>query len=181
MKELEKEVQNRLVDHNARIPLKEKDADILYVPLSGALTIVPEAIIFNAVEESWTLSMFESANYAFFLSDSSKFKQIAGRIIKEAERLKVKKIVVTECGHAYTAMRWELPQLLGSSLHFHIMSILEVLNEYFQAGRLYLDPSKNPEPVTYHDPCNLGRKVVSLKNHASDKSCRIRFPGNVSK
>ncbi|HID77157.1 MAG TPA: (Fe-S)-binding protein, partial [Planctomycetaceae bacterium] len=29
--------------------------------------------------------------------------------------------------------------------------------EHIQAGRLELDKSKNPQPVTYHDPCNFGR------------------------
>jgi len=39
-----------------------------------------------------------------------------------------------------------------------LRSILEVLDEYVREGRLPLDPTKNSEPVTYHDSCNLGRK-----------------------
>jgi Fe-S oxidoreductase len=30
--------------------------------------------------------------------------------------------------------------------------------EYIRDGRLQLDPTRNPQPVTYHDPCNQGRK-----------------------
>ncbi len=33
-----------------------------------------------------------------------------------------------------------------------------MLDEYVQDGLLPLDPSVNAEPITYHDPCNLGRK-----------------------
>jgi Fe-S oxidoreductase len=102
--------------------------------------------------------MFETSDYAVFLGDSTKARRITERIINEAKRLKVEEIVLTECGHAYTAVRWEAPKWFGGTLPFRIRSILEVLDEYIRAGRLTLDPSRNIEPVTYHDSCNLGRK-----------------------
>ncbi len=104
------------------------------------------------------MSMFEASNYGVFLGDSAKSKRIAERIINEAKRLKVKEIVLTECGHAYTTLRWEAPKWFGDPLPFRVRSILEVLDEYVRDNRLKLDPSKNSEPVTYHDSCNLGRK-----------------------
>jgi Fe-S oxidoreductase len=104
------------------------------------------------------MSMFEASNYGVFLGDSAKTKRISERIINEAKRLKVKEIVLTECGHAYTTLRWEAPKWFSDPLPFHIRSILEVLDEYVRDNRLQLDPSKNSEPVTYHDSCNLGRK-----------------------
>ena len=158
LKELEVEVQDRLGSDKARIPVDVEGAKILYVPLSGAHTITPPATVFNAVGESWTISMFEAANYATYLGDIPKAKRIAERILKEAERLKVQEIVITECGHAYHAMRWEAPKWFGGPLPFRVRSILEVLDEYVRAGRLRLNPSANPEPVTLHDSCNLGRK-----------------------
>lgn len=130
----------------------------MYVPLSGAHTILPEAILFNAAHESWTMSMFEASNYSVFLGDSVKSKRIAERIINEAKRLKVKEVVLTECGHAYTTLRWEAPKWFGEPLPFKVRSILEVLDEYAGAKRINVDPAKNSEPVTYHDSCNLGRK-----------------------
>jgi Fe-S oxidoreductase len=158
VKELEKEVQKRLGDPKACIPVDQVGAKILYVPLSGAHTIVPQAVIFNAVGASWTLSMFEAANYAVFLGDAAKAKRITERIVKEAKRLGVEEIVLTECGHAYTAMRWEAAKWFGGPLPFRVRSILEVLDEYVSEGRLALDPARNVERVTYHDSCNLGRK-----------------------
>jgi len=158
VKEIEKELQNHLGNPEASIPIDKEGARILYVPLSGAHTILPEAIIFNAAHESWTLSMFEASNYAYFLGDSDKAKRIAMRIINEATRLKVKEIVLTECGHAYTLMRWEVPKWLGGPLLFRVRNILEVLDEYTRDSRLTLDPSRNSEALTYHDSCNLGRK-----------------------
>jgi Fe-S oxidoreductase len=35
--------------------------------------------------------------------------------------------------------------------------VLELLDEYIAAGRIRVDPRKNPERVTLHDPCNLVR------------------------
>jgi len=157
VKELEKEVQDRLGDSKARIPVEEKGARMLYVPLAGAHTIVPQAILLNAAKESWTLAMFESSNYAVFLSDPVRSKRITGRVIKEAQKLNTEEIVVTECGHGYTAMRWEANKWFGK-LPFGVRSILEVLDDYVREGRIHLDPSKNVQPTTYHDSCNLGRK-----------------------
>jgi Fe-S oxidoreductase len=54
-------------------------------------------------------------------------------------------------------MRWEAPKWFGQ-LPFRVRSILEVLDEYLREGRLHLDSSKNSQPTTYHDSCNLGRK-----------------------
>jgi Fe-S oxidoreductase len=158
VKEIEKQLQEFLGTPDAVIPIDKAGAQILYVPLSGAHTILPEAIIFNAAHESWTMSMFEASNYGVFLGDSAKTKRISERIINEAKRLKVKEIVLTECGHAYSTLRWEAPKWFSDPLPFRIRSILEVLDEYVRDNRLQLDPSKNSEPVTYHDSCNLGRK-----------------------
>ena len=156
--EIEKELKTRTGNKDASIPIGREGARILYVPLSGAHTILPEAIIFNLVNESWTLSMFEAANYGVFLGDIAKAKRIAERIINEAKRLKVEEVVLTECGHAYSTLRWEAPKWFGGPLPFRVRSILEVLDEYVSDKRLTLDPGRNNEPVTYHDSCNLGRK-----------------------
>lgn len=154
---LEEEVQEKLGDPTARIPVNEP-AEILYVPLSGAHTIVPQAIIFNVLGVSWSLSMFDASNYAMFIADIPRAKKIAQRVISEAERLGVKELVISECGHAYAAFKWEAPKWFGGPLPFKVRSIVEVLDEYVSNGLLELDPTANPEPVTYHDPCNLGRK-----------------------
>jgi len=37
-------------------------------------------------------------------------------------------------------------------------SLMITMANWFKNGKIKVDPSCNPEPVTYHDPCNLGRK-----------------------
>ncbi len=154
---LEKQVQDKLGDPDARIPLSE-EAEILYVPLSGAHTMIPAAMIFNAAKANWTMSLYEASNYGLFIADIPRAKKIVERLIKEAKRVKAKTLVVTECGHAYGVLKWEAPKWFKKKFDFEVKSLLEVMDEYVQQGLLNLDPSKNSEPVTYHDPCNMGRK-----------------------
>ena len=154
---LEKQVQDKLGDPEARIPLSE-EADILYVPLSGVHTMIPAAVIFNAAKASWSMSLFEASNYGLFIADIPKAKKIVERILKEAERVKAKTLVVTECGHAYGVLKWEAPKWFKKRFNFEVKSILEVMDDYVSQGLLQIDPTKNPEAVTYHDPCNMGRK-----------------------
>lgn len=158
IKELEAELQKKVGDPEARIPVEVEGARFLYVPLSGAHTILPAAEIFYHAGESWTLSMFEAANYGIFLNDPVRSKRITERIIREAERLKVQEIIITECGHAYAVSRWEAPKWFNDrQWTFKVRSILEVMDEYIQTGRIHVDPARNPFSVTYHDSCNLGR------------------------
>jgi Fe-S oxidoreductase len=157
IKLLEKQVQEQLNNPDARIPMDEK-ADILYVPLSGAHTMLPQALIFNSLDVSWTMSFFEASNYGLFISDLPRAKRITYRILKEAQRLEVKEIVVSECGHAYSLLKWEAPKWFDGGFTYQVKSIVELLDEYIQQGRLNLNPAKNPDAVTYHDPCNVGRK-----------------------
>jgi Fe-S oxidoreductase len=158
VRDMEQELQALTGHPEARIPLQKQGAKMLYVALAGAHTILPVAAIFDAVGEDWTLSIFEAANYAVFLNDTRRAREIAKRIVDEAKTLGVEEIVISECGHAYQAMCWQAPNWFGGDFTFRVRSIVEVIAGYIQQGRLELDPTANPEPITYHDPCNLARK-----------------------
>lgn len=155
--ELENGLKELIGDPTVAIPVDKQGADILYVGLSGAHTIVPPAAIFHATGVNWTLSLMEASNYGVFLADSKRAKRITERIVSEALRLGVKEVVVGECGHAYTALRWEAPKWFGGPFPFRVRSIVELVAEWIEVGRLKLDPRANALPVTYHDSCNLGR------------------------
>jgi Fe-S oxidoreductase len=119
---------------------------------------LPVAAILETAVADWTLSIYEAANYGVFLGDASRAKEIAKRIVDEAAELGVEEIVISECGHAYYAMRWTAPNWFGDEFTFQVRSIVEVIAEYIQQNRLKLDPSANPELITYHDSCNIARK-----------------------
>ena len=155
--QMEKELQTMVGDLNARITVDRKGARVLYVALAGAHTILPPAAIFWAAKEDWTLSIYEAANYGVFLGDTARAKKIAGRIIDEAKALCVEEVIVAECGHACASLVWEAPNWFGETFPFKTRSLVELMADYVKQGRLKLDPTANPEAITYHDSCNLAR------------------------
>jgi len=134
------------------IPVDVHGADLLYVALAGAHSIVPAAAVFNAAGENWTLSFFEAVNFGAFVGDPTKTKLILDRIVNEAKRLKVKEVCICECGTAFRIMK----QLSGKQ-PFEVSSITEVHARYLREGRIRVDKSKFKEPITYHDPCQIAR------------------------
>jgi Fe-S oxidoreductase len=136
------------------IPVDVEGADLLYVALAGAHSIIPAAAIFNAAGENWTLSFFEAVNFGAFVGDPTKTKLILDRIVNEAKRLKVKEVCICECGTAYRVMK----QLTGEQ-PFKVTSITEVHARYIREGRIKLDKSKLDGGVTYHDPCQIARNA----------------------
>jgi Fe-S oxidoreductase len=136
------------------IPVDVYGADLLYVALAGAHSIIPAAAIFNAAGENWTLSFFEAVNFGAFVGDPSKTKLILNRIVNEAKRLKVKQVCVCECGTAYRVMK----QLSGNQ-PFEVVSITEVHARYLREGRIKLDKTRLNRAVTYHDPCQIARNA----------------------
>jgi Fe-S oxidoreductase len=157
IREMEDQLRDITGDPNAMIPVEKQRAKILYVPLAGAHTILPPAVVFNAAREDWTHSIFEASNYGVLLADINRAKQVAKRIVDEANRLGVEEIVISECGHAYSSYRWDVPNWFAGEFHFKVRSLIEVIAEYIADGRITVDPTVIPEAVTYHDSCNLAR------------------------
>ena len=133
------------------IPIGVLNADVLFVGLSGKDSIIPAAAILNAAKVNWTLSSFEAVNFGAFMGDPKRTKEIAGRIIAEAERLKVKEVAIVECGTAYRVMK----QQTGKH-SFEVVSFVELISRYLREGRIHLNKTVE-QKLTYHDPCQMGR------------------------
>ena len=138
----------------AVIPMDVEGADLLFVALAGAHSIIPSAAVFNAAGEKWTLSFFEAVNFGAFVGDPTKTKLIMDRIVNEATRLKVKEVCICECGTAFRVMKQQ-----SGEQPFEVRSITEVHASYIKDGRIKLDKSKIKGPVTYHDPCQIARNA----------------------
>jgi Fe-S oxidoreductase len=154
VKRLETEVVQKWQTEVGRsaIPVDVEGADLLYVALAGAHSIIPAAAVFNAAGENWTLSFFEAVNFGAFVGDPTKTKLILDRIVTEATRLKVGEVCICECGTAYRVMK----QMSGKQ-PFKVSSITEVHARYLREGRIKVDKSKSTGPITYHDPCQIAR------------------------
>lgn len=159
IKVLEKRLQEEFAP-DLRIPVEKEGAQILYIPLVGEHATVPMAKIFHAAQENWTISLFTATNHSFFVGDMEKAKQAANWIVQEARRLGVTTIVYPECGHATrTAMQyfdaWFGDQVAGIKR----MNVVQLVAAYLAGGKIRVKPGTFTTPLTYHDPCNLGRNV----------------------
>ena len=67
-------------------------------------------------------------------------------------------VVVPECGHAYPALRWDGPNVVGRAFPFEVLAISELIGRELESGRLRLTPLGPGKRVTFHDPCKFGRK-----------------------
>ena len=153
IRNLEKEVIAKWKGESGHvIPLDVEGANILYVALAGAHLIIPTASIFNAAKENWTLSFFEAVNFGAFVGDPTKTQLIAKRIIDEAIKLKVKEVVICECGTAFRVMK----HLVGKQ-PFEVSHIAEVVARYLKAGRIRVEKDRLEGLITYHDPCQSAR------------------------
>ena len=146
------------------IPRDVGGSEILFAaPVSDYImeadTLMGIAKTFHAAGARWTISTenFDAINYGLFYSDEI-LEQILNRLLAAAHHLQCKTLVIGECGHA-TKAGLLFQKVYGKADYgnIRIKSILEVSHEFFASGRLRFDPSKNPDLVTYHDPCNLGR------------------------
>ena len=148
-----------------RIPMDRKGADILLIHNAGEFISWPEnvaafAVIFEEAGLSWTLSSelagYDAVNYGVWYDDVQLAK-VALRHAQLAKELRVKKIVIGECGHAHKASIVVSDRVYPPDLNIPRESYLPLLEEIVLSGKLKLDPQKNDFPITLHDPCNLVR------------------------
>jgi Fe-S oxidoreductase len=146
------------------VPVEREGVDYLVLMSSMEIINFPEYLsalsrIFKQAGVTWTLASdaFEATNSGIQIGASDLARVIVSRIVVAAERLKVKCVISPECGHAFTALRWEGPNLMGKPFGFEVKHILEVLDELLKAGKLRTK-GKDQRPLTYHDPCQIARR-----------------------
>jgi Fe-S oxidoreductase len=146
-------------------PWDVEGADILLIHNAGEILAWPEnpgafGVILNAAGVSWTMSSdiagYDSVNYGVWYDDA-QMARVALLHAETGRKLKVKKIVIGECGHAHKSLLVTADRLLTGDLRVPRESSLTVLRDIVSSGRLRLDPGRNDFPVTLHDPCNMVR------------------------
>ncbi|MCB1903115.1 MAG: (Fe-S)-binding protein, partial [Gammaproteobacteria bacterium] len=142
-----------------------------YMALFSSMEVVnfPEYIasvarIFDTAGVSWTISSeaFEATNAGIQIGSREGAKEIVSRAVNAAEKLGVKYLISPECGHAYTAIRWEGPNLIGRRYRFEVIHILELLDQLMREGRIRFN-GKSDTPMTLHDPCQIVRRGGVIK------------------
>lgn len=161
---MQEELQKDIDDPSAKIPVDKVGAEYMLTlnpreAMFYPLLLQAQAKVLNVARADWTLSsnVWDATNYALFNGDDVAAKEISRKLCDEAERLQVKTVLMTECGHGYRVMRFEAANWLGRRLSIGVKSFNEVVADWVRQGSLKLDPSRNTESVTYHDPCNQAR------------------------
>lgn len=146
------------------IPLDKPGVE--YMALLSSMEIInfPEYIgalarVFHQAGVTWTISTkaFEATNSGVQIGVSDIARQVVMRIVDAAEELGVKSVISPECGHAFMALRWEGPNLIGRRYRFDVIHIIELLEQLREQGRLRTR-GKDSRKLTYHDPCQIARR-----------------------
>jgi len=161
---LEAQIRHTEKELGYAIPVDVEGADYLLLLSSMEIMNFPEFIsavarIFKHAGITWTISSeaFEATNSGIQIGVSEIAAELVERIVAAAAKLKVKYVISPECGHAYMAIRWEGPNLIGRPYDFKVVHILELLDELRATGRLQTS-GKETQRLTYHDPCQISRR-----------------------
>ncbi|MBM2816277.1 MAG: hypothetical protein HW421_3039 [Ignavibacteria bacterium] len=153
---------------NIKFPLDVEDAEyIFFAPVSDYLmeaeTLMGIATVLHTAGVSWTIGSkyFDAINYGLFYSDL-----VLGRVLnkmeEEVKRLRAKKVLIGECGHATRSATF-LKTFWHGDDNPEIVNILQLTHKLVMEGKIKIDPDKIKEKVTYHDPCNIARQNWIVK------------------
>ena len=148
-----------------RIPLEKEGADIMYSvigpePKFQAQLIYQMAVIMNVAGVDWTMPAspgWDNSDMAMYTGDNEIMGRIKRVHFETAARLRVKRIVMGECGHAFRSvydmgnrwLGWRMPPI-------PIVHAIDFYYELIKGGKIKI-AKKFEEPVTLHDPCNVVR------------------------
>jgi len=164
-----------------RIPLEKEGADIMYSiigpePKFMALLIYQAAIIFETAGLSWTMPAtpgWDNSDMAMYTCDNEIMGRVKRVHFETAIRLRVKRIVMGECGHAFRSvfdmgnrwLGWKMPPI-------PVVHAIQFYYELIKEGRIKI-AKKYEEPVTLHDPCNVirGAGLADMARYVVNSIC----------
>ncbi|WP_243545331.1 electron transfer complex ferredoxin TmcB [Pseudodesulfovibrio tunisiensis] len=166
---------------NMRIPLDKNGADIMYSviapePKFRTHLIYQATAILHEADIDFTMPTttgWDNSDMAMYSGDF----EIMGRLKRDhfecAQGLKVKKIVMGECGHAFRSVydmgnRWNA----WKDYPVEVVHSIEFFAELLRSGKIKMK-EKYPEPVTIHDPCNVirGRGLMEELRYVVGEIC----------
>jgi Fe-S oxidoreductase len=164
-----------------RIPLEKEGADVMYSVIAPEPKILAQLLanmaqIFTVAGENWTMPAtdgWDNSNMAMYSGDFEIMGRVERLHWETAERLKVKKIVMGECGHAFRGAVYDGPRWLGWQFPpIPMMHAIEYYYDVLKSGRVKVK-EKYKEHVTIQDPCNTvrGRGLGDKLRYVVDALC----------
>lgn len=161
---MREEVADELGISNFEIPIDKQDCDFMYTINPREIKFDPRSIanalkIFYVAAERWTFPGWgwDQTNFGLFSGDDKLGAYVAKNVYEAAERLRARRIVISECGHGYRSTRWEGYNWAEYDQILPTESVIFTIMRYIKDGRIKVDPSLNQESVTFHDSCNIAR------------------------
>lgn len=150
-------------DYEVEIPVDQPEAEVLATFSSIEIMKYPESLVatakvLNRSGCTWTVSTrgYEATNFGMLSGNVAWQRSMSLKLIEAAIACKAKILVLPECGHAYSALRWQGANMLGRPLPFRVLHISEFLAESLRSGRLKVRPLA--KAVAFHDPCQISRR-----------------------
>lgn len=150
-------------ENDIEIPLDKARAEILCTISSIEIMKYPQSMVATArimrhLGADWTFRSdgYEATNFGMLSGNIDWQRKLSLKLIEAAVAAQAKVLILPECGHAYSALRWEGANIYGRPLPFRVLHISEFLAEQVRAGKLRLRPFK--KSVTFHDPCQVSRR-----------------------
>jgi Fe-S oxidoreductase len=107
---------------------------------------------------AWTVSSrgYEATNFGMLAGAAEWQREATMKLVDAAAACGASVVLVPECGHAYSALRWQGASAAGRALAFRVLHVTEFIAELLAKGALRLNPVH--ETVTFHDPCQVSRR-----------------------
>ena len=179
LKALKAQIAHQEKETGIKIEIDKKGADYMATFSSMEVMGYPEVLgayakLFKRAGLSWTISSvaYEATNVGVQIGSAPMAKEILERVVKAAEDLEVKAVISPECGHAYGAIRWAGPNMMGRQFKFEVIHIIELLDQLRREGKIPAG-TKDGRRMTLHDPCQIVRRGGLLKEPRKllDESC----------
>jgi Fe-S oxidoreductase len=177
-----------------RIPLEKEGAEIMYSVIAPEPKILAQLLgymaqIMTVAGMDWTMPAtdgWDNSNMAMYSGDFEVMGRVERLHWETAARLKVKKVVMGECGHAFRGAVYDGPRWLG--WRFPPITMVHAIEFYYDlisSGKIKIR-EKYKEHVTVQDPCNvvrgrgLGHKLRYVVNAICEKFTDVtpRFEHN---
>jgi len=149
----------------ARIPLEKEGAEVMYSVIAPEPKILAQLLgnisqIMTVAGIDWTMPAtdgWDNSNMAMYSGDFEIMGRVERLHWETAARLKVKKIVMGECGHAYRGAVYDGPRWLGWQFPpIPMVHAIEFYHDLISSGRIKIK-QKYATHVTVQDPCNTVR------------------------
>jgi Fe-S oxidoreductase len=149
----------------ARIPIDKEGADVFYSVIAPEPKILAQLIgniaqIMAVARIDWTMPSFDgwdNSNMAMFSGDFETMGRVERAHHEAALRLKVRRIVMGECGHAFRGAVYDGPKWLGwKAPPLPVIHAVDFYHELISEGKIKI-ARKFEEPVTVQEPCNIVR------------------------